>query len=86
MNLATAVAYEEKGPLNPSWVDWLMGLPAGYTDSTIANRDLPIHSWSDEPGPRTLRGVPLRRQRLTALGNALVWQVAREVARRTFAP
>ena len=33
--LETEVAYQEKAPggtLNPTWVEWLMGYPAGYTD------------------------------------------------------
>jgi len=33
--LETEVAYQEKAPggtLNPMWVEWLMGYPAGYTD------------------------------------------------------
>ena len=33
--LETEVAYVEKAPggtLNPTWVEWLMGYPAGYTD------------------------------------------------------
>ena len=33
--LETEVAYQEKAPggtLNPTWVEWLMGDPAGYTD------------------------------------------------------
>lgn len=31
-NLVTAVAEAgSKGPLNPEWVEWLMGLPKGWT-------------------------------------------------------
>ena len=33
--LETEVAYQEKAPggtLNPTWVEWLMGYPAGYTE------------------------------------------------------
>jgi hypothetical protein len=33
--LETEVAYVEKAPggtLNPTWVEWLMGYPEGYTD------------------------------------------------------
>jgi site-specific DNA-cytosine methylase len=31
-DLATAVFRRERGPLNPDWVDWLMGFPVGWTD------------------------------------------------------
>ena len=34
-DLATAVAREVTGPLNPAWVEWLMGFPAGWTDSEL---------------------------------------------------
>ncbi len=33
--LETEVAYQEKAPgghLNPTWVEWLMGFPKGWTD------------------------------------------------------
>jgi len=34
ITLATAVNHEgpEVGPLNPTWVEWLMGFPLGWTD------------------------------------------------------
>lgn len=75
-DLATAAARTQKGQLNPRWVEWLMGFPLGWTDPECANEDLEFWPWSLEPLPRVAEGVPLRRQRLTALGNALVWQVA----------
>ena len=31
-DLATAVARETRGQLNPRWVEWLMGYPLGWTD------------------------------------------------------
>jgi len=32
-DLATAVARRTPGQLNPTWVEWLMGFPLGWTDS-----------------------------------------------------
>jgi site-specific DNA-cytosine methylase len=120
-DLATAVYRNEKGPLNPDWVEWLMGLPCGWTDP---EREPIAHPWTEPgalyPTPQaadgdggrvsaTLRGKrpsgahraiplgaavngghpgwenePLPRERLTALGNALVWQVPRLIARQAF--
>jgi hypothetical protein len=31
-DLATAVARQDRGQLNPTWVEWLMGFPLGWTD------------------------------------------------------
>ena len=31
-NLAQQIAYQQDGPLNPEWVEWLMGFPIGWTD------------------------------------------------------
>lgn len=74
-DLATAVARVETGQLNPDWVEWLMGFPLGWTNPDVADEDLVGWHWSDgEPPdvPRTALSIPLRRERLTALGNALV--------------
>lgn len=73
-NLRTAAA-SSAGPLNPDWVEWLMGLPIGWTDPDCA---APVHrDWLSEHGiARTARNVPHRKQRLMACGNALVWRVA----------
>lgn len=62
------------GALNPAWVEWLMGFPIGWTDPAVPNDELTAHPWTSEPPgiPRTMTGVPHRRERLTALGNALV--------------
>jgi DNA (cytosine-5)-methyltransferase 1 len=65
------------GSLNPSWVEWLMGFPGGWTDpdieildnSTCTDREW----WSVEPDiPRVAKGIPRRVQRLKTLGNAVV--------------
>lgn len=75
-DLATAVARTESGQqLNPDWVEWLMGFPVGWTNPAVANEELVAWPWSEgEPSgiPRTARDIPHRRERLTALGNALV--------------
>lgn len=64
----------ESGPLNPDWVEWLMGFPIGWTDLEVAE---PIvlegEPWPPEPDiPRMRRDVPRRAARLKQLGNAVV--------------
>ena len=64
----------ESGPLNPDWVEWLMGFPIGWTDLDVAE---PIflegEPWPAEPDvPRMRRDVPRRSARLKQLGNAVV--------------
>lgn len=65
---------EESGPLNPDWVEWLMGFPIGWTDVDV---DEPVvlegEPWPPEPDlPRMRRDVPRRSARLKQLGNAVV--------------
>ena len=75
LNLRTAAAEQNpgRGSLNPDWVEWMMGLPVGLTDLSCEE---PIyHPYSEEPGPRVIASVPHRRERLSAIGNALVWLV-----------
>lgn len=79
-NLRTVIN-EQDGDykLAPTWVEWLMGLPEGWTNPDVPNDDLSPHAgWvgMDEPAPRVEPGAPYRRQRLHALGNGLVPQVA----------
>lgn len=74
---------QESGPLSPDWVEWLMGFPLGWTDLTVEEPvELP-DQWAEEPDiPRMKKGVEKRKERLTALGNAVVPQVVEIVARR----
>ncbi|HET7070118.1 MAG TPA: DNA cytosine methyltransferase [Nocardioides sp.] len=75
LNLSMTVS-NERGALNPDWVEWLMGLPIGWTDVN-ADADGEPFAWESEPAiPRVGLGIPNRRQRLTALGNAVVPQQA----------
>lgn len=82
---ASAVMADGQAPgvLNPAWVEPLMGLPSGWTQ---LDGDLVPHVWpagrgeqqhSSEP-PRLVppKVTPHRRERLKALGNAVVWQQA----------
>ncbi len=74
------------GSLNPDWVEILMGLPIGWTDPGVepvpagwpAGRGEPQYDY--EP-PRTTKRRKLRKDRLKALGNAVVPQVAQLIAR-----
>lgn len=83
-NLRTAVSLEVKGRLNPDWVEWLMGFPVGWTDLSC---DAPVaYGWEHEPDiPRVSEGTAKRKERLTALGNALVPQVMYWVASHALA-
>lgn len=64
--------------MNPDWVEWLMGLPFGWTDperevdkSTMSETG----HWLSEPDiPRTAVGVKNRVNRMKCLGNAVVPQ------------
>lgn len=70
------------GLLNPDWVEWLMGMPIGWTKPA----PLPASHfeewlertrngtwWLEEPDiPRTTHSQPYRRKRLEAIGNAQV--------------
>lgn len=75
-NLRTAAAERGSGPLSPAYVEWMMGLPLGWTDPSA---DLQPHpGWDSDPPPITVipRSVPNRSRRMCALGNGLVPKVA----------
>lgn len=79
MNLRTAIrAHGHLGPPNPEFVEWLMGIPVGWTDLDI---DQPItlkwsHCWPPEPTVKP-RSVKNRGWRVGAVGNSHVPQLAR---------
>lgn len=65
-------AEQRTGALAPDWVEWLMGLPIGWTDSSVTEPG-PLHSWEPEPVvARIGSGIPNRAKRIRALGNAVV--------------
>jgi len=71
---------QETGPLNPDWVEWLMGFPIGWTDLTVDDEDLVAYGWETDPAdaglmPRLRKGVDRRADRLKALGNAVVPEI-----------
>jgi len=76
MNLRTAVvARGWQGSLNPTWVEWLMGFPLGWTDSR-ARTKFGYEPWGRDFLAPTVERAHERRQRLMALGNAAVPRVA----------
>ena len=68
------------GQLNPTWVEWLMGWPIGWT-SMDAIEELDWRGWETDPAdegevPRVATGIKHRVGRLKAIGNGQVPQVA----------
>jgi len=68
------------GQLNPGWVEWLLGWPIGWT-SLEPITELLWLDWSVDPAddgsiPRVATGIAKRIDRLKAIGNGQVPQVA----------
>ena len=62
---------------NPEWVEWLMGLPLGWTDVTRADTK-PFPGWETEPCKRMAKTRPLHyADRCRCLGNMCVPQSAK---------
>lgn len=72
-NLRTAAA---PGSLNPDWVEALMLLPVAFTDPDCDHPEPVDWTHGEPPIPRVAAGVEHRRDRLCAIGNALVPAVA----------
>lgn len=76
-SLSTAVKDAVKpGQLNPDWVEWLMGWPAGWT-SRQPLADMTPLPWGTDPGatgevPRTARNIEDRVKRIEAIGDGQV--------------
>jgi site-specific DNA-cytosine methylase len=67
------------GSLNPTWVEWLMGMPLWWTDPRVPTSFCTPVGWGDEPlhvAPRVAREIPKRADRLKAIGNSCVWLCA----------
>lgn len=72
------------GQLNPGFVEWMMGVPRGWTDLEVeCGHDLDPNQWPDEwpDVPRVAKGIEQRNARLAGLGNAALPQVVAVVVR-----
>lgn len=85
-NLVTRVARNSPGPLNPTWVEWLMAMPLWWTDPDCPLAMTTQTPWWIEPDiQRTEREIPYRKERLKATGNSVVWLCAYYVLKRGLA-
>lgn len=71
---------EQPSQLSPDWVEWLMGWPIGWTNLEPIG-DLDWREWETDPAdegevPRVATGIKCRADRLKAIGNGQVPQVA----------
>jgi hypothetical protein len=64
-------AEKPSGCLSPDWVEWLMGLPYGWTELDIGCYE--HYGWQQEPPiPRVIEDCPDRIDRIRLLGNGVV--------------
>lgn len=80
-NMRTSLRNDVSGQLNPDWVEWLMGLPTGWTNPDVDFLPEQVgivpkwvaEHWHTEPDiPRIAHGIAHRRERLETLGNGVV--------------
>ena len=79
VKLKDAVSHVDNGSLNPDWVEWLMGYGQGYTDpDNKSSFTLDSHQgFPNEPEiARVTTENQYRKDRLKALGNSIVPQIA----------
>lgn len=77
--------------LNPDWLEWLMGLPVGYSDPTVqVSLDPPLPfdadigcQWAEEPdiAPASIRANKHHKARIEALGATVVPQIVEQIGR-----
>lgn len=87
-NLRTVInEIDGNSRLHPEFVEWMMGLPSGWTDLDRPNDHLYAHrGWQHERRPRTAdHRMSNRGDRIRALGNALV-PAAAQVALTSYRP
>jgi site-specific DNA-cytosine methylase len=77
----------QRGSLNPTWVETLMGVPVGWTMTGIPNGLLLQEPWwEDSDLPKTTQGRTTdRKERLRALGNSVFYPCAYYVLDRALA-
>ena len=68
----------QNGFLNPTYVEEMMGFPIGWTDLEfkMPKGNYPIPDWSNWPTQEPIVSADIDEDRLEALGNAIVPQIA----------